>query len=100
MRREIAQVLEARYVEMEGSTFVLDLRAGGVALVKPGGLLVTSSCSRHVGRDGFVGMLQGAADDAHRRARIVAFGQQGADHPVHLDLPETAYLTCVFLEVA
>lgn len=71
----------------------------GFALVKPGGLLVTSSCSRHVDRDAFVGMLQGAAADAHRHARIVAFGQQGADHPIHLDLPETGYLTCVFLEV-
>ena len=71
----------------------------GFALVKPGGILVTSSCSRHVGREAFVGMLQGAAADAHRTARVVAFGQQGADHPVHLDLPETGYLTTVFLEV-
>ena len=76
-----------------------EINRRGFALVKPGGLLVTSSCSRHVGREGFVGMLQGAADDAHRRARIVAFGQQGADHPIHLELPETGYLTCVFLEV-
>lgn len=76
-----------------------EINRRGFALVKPGGLLVTCSCSRHVGRDAFVGMLQGAAADAKRQARIVAFGQQGADHPVHLQLPETAYLTCVFLEV-
>lgn len=72
----------------------------GFALVKPGGVLVTCSCSRHVEREAFTGMLQGAADDARRRARILFFGQQGADHPVLLKLPETEYLTCVFLEVA
>ena len=76
-----------------------EINRRGFALVKPGGLLVTCSCSRHVGREAFVGMLQAAADDARRQARIVAFGQQGPDHPVHLRLPETAYLTCVFLEV-
>lgn len=77
-----------------------EINRRGFALVKPRGLLVTCSCSRHVAREGFVGMLQAAASDAHRHARIVAFGQQGADHPVHLQLAETAYLTCVFLEVA
>ena len=77
-----------------------EINRRGFALVKPGGLLVTCTCSRHVSRDAFVGMLQGAAADAKRQARILLFGQQGADHPVLLQLPETAYLTCVFLEVS
>ena len=77
-----------------------EINRRGFALVKPGGILVTCSCSRNVTRDTFLGMLQAAADDARRRVRIVAFGQQGSDHPVHLKLPETEYLKCVFTEVS
>jgi 23S rRNA (cytosine1962-C5)-methyltransferase len=71
----------------------------GMALVAPGGLLATSSCSRHVDPAAFVGMLQAAADDAKREARILAIGRQAPDHPVPLKLPEAGYLDCVFLEL-
>lgn len=83
----------------EGMRGYREVNRRGFALVKPGGILVTCSCSRNVPRDTFLGMLQAAAFDAHRSARIIAFGQQGADHPIHLKLPETEYLKCVFLEV-
>lgn len=83
----------------EGMKGYREVNRRAFSLVKPGGILATASCSRHVDRAAFVGMLQAAADDAHRPARILAFGGQGADHPVHLRLPETEYLTCVFLEV-
>ena len=83
----------------EGMAGYREVNRRGFALVKPGGLLVTSSCSRHVDRDAFLGMLQAAADDAKRRGRIVRHGSQGADHPVHLRMPETEYLKCVFLHV-
>lgn len=72
----------------------------GMAAVAPGGLLATSSCSRHVTREAFVGVLQASADDAKRSARILAFGGQGPDHPVPLKLPEAAYLDCAFLAIA
>lgn len=83
----------------EGMRGYREVNRRGFALVKPGGILVTSSCSRNVPRDAFLGMLMAAADDARRTARILAFGRQGSDHPIHLKLPETEYLKCVFLEV-
>jgi 23S rRNA (cytosine1962-C5)-methyltransferase len=83
----------------EGMRGYRNLNRLGMSLVAPGGLLATSSCSRHVGRDALVGVLQAAADDARRSARILAVGGQSPDHPVPLKLPEAAYLDCVFLEV-
>ncbi len=83
----------------EGMRGYREINRRGFALVKPGGILATSSCSRNVPRETFIGMLMAAADDARRTARILAFGRQGIDHPIHLKLPETEYLKCVFLQV-
>ncbi|HVO31502.1 MAG TPA: class I SAM-dependent rRNA methyltransferase [bacterium] len=76
-----------------------EINRRGFALVEDGGLLVAGSCSRHVTREAFLGVLLAAANDAKRGARIVHIGSQGPDHPIHLRLPETEYLKCVFLEV-
>ncbi len=83
----------------EGMKGYREVNRRGFALTQPGGILATSSCSRHVTREAFLGVLRAAADDAGRRARVIAVGRQGADHPIHLALPETEYLKCVFLEV-
>jgi 23S rRNA (cytosine1962-C5)-methyltransferase len=83
----------------EGMRGYREINRLGMALVAPGGILATSSCSRHVDHTAFVGVLQAAADDAKRSARILAVGRQGPDHPVPLKLPEAGYLDCVFLEV-
>ena len=83
----------------EGMRGYREVNRLGMALVAPGGILATSSCSRHVDHAAFVGVLQAAADDAKRSARILAVGRQGPDHPVPLKLPEAGYLDCAFLEV-
>lgn len=83
----------------EGMGGYREINRRGFAIVKPGGILATCSCSRHVDRDAFLGMLHAAADDAGRAARILGFGHQGPDHPVHLRMPETDYLKCVFVQV-
>jgi 23S rRNA (cytosine1962-C5)-methyltransferase len=83
----------------EGMRGYRELNRLGMALVAPDGILATSSCSRHVDHSAFIGVLQAAADDAKRSARILAVGRQGPDHPVPLKLPEAGYLDCVFLQV-
>jgi len=83
----------------EGMRGYREINRLAMAVVAPGGILATSSCSRHVDHEAFVGVLQAAADDAKRSARILAVGRQGPDHPVPLKLPEAGYLDCVFLEV-
>jgi len=76
-------------------------RLNGLAmgLLRKGGLLATSSCSYHLERHIFVEMLNVAARDAGRTARIVEMRSQGRDHPVLLAMPETEYLKCAFLEI-
>jgi len=71
----------------------LNLRA--VKMLRPGGILVTCSCSYHVGEGEFVEMLASAAVDAHRSVRILEKRGQSKDHPVVLAIPETSYLKCV-----
>jgi 23S rRNA (cytosine1962-C5)-methyltransferase len=71
----------------------LNLRA--LKMLRPGGVLVTCSCSYHVSQSTFLEMLASAAVDAHRTLRLLEVRGQGKDHPVLLNVPETAYLKCV-----
>ena len=75
----------------------LNLRA--LKMLRPGGVLVTCSCSFHVSEAEFLGMLGSAAADADRRVRILEKRGQSQDHPVLLNVPETAYLKCIIVNV-
>jgi len=75
----------------------LNLRA--LKMLCPGGILVTCSCSYHVSQANFLEMLADAAVDAHRRLRLIEVRGQAKDHPVLLNVPETAYLKCVIASV-
>jgi len=76
----------------------LNLRA--LKMLRSGGLLVTCSCSYHVSEAEFLGVLAQAAQDAHKTLRILASRTQAKDHPILLNLPETAYLKCVLAFVS
>jgi 23S rRNA (cytosine1962-C5)-methyltransferase len=76
----------------------LNLRA--LKMLRPGGILVTCSCSYHVSQGDFLGMLASAALDAHRTLRLIEVRGQSKDHPVLLSVPETAYLKCVIASVS
>ncbi|CAB1130158.1 LSU m5C1962 methyltransferase RlmI [Candidatus Hydrogenisulfobacillus filiaventi] len=75
----------------------INLRA--LKLLRPGGVLVTSSCSYHLSPDAFLGVLASAAHDARRRVRVLEWRGQGPDHPYLPALPETRYLKCAILAV-
>lgn len=76
----------------------LNLRA--LKMIRPGGILVTCSCSYHVSAGDFLGMLAESAADAHRNLRILESRTQAKDHPILLNVPETAYLKCVIAGVS
>jgi len=76
----------------------LNLRA--LKMLRPGGVLVTCSCSYHVSQADFIGMLADAALDAHRTLRLAEVRGQAKDHPILLNIPETAYLKCVIAIVS
>ena len=75
----------------------LNLRA--LKMLRPGGTLVTCSCSHHVSWDEFHGVLAAAAGDAQRRVRLLERRGAAPDHPVVLNIPETEYLKCLILQV-
>jgi 23S rRNA (cytosine1962-C5)-methyltransferase len=76
----------------------LNLRA--LKMLRPGGILVTCSCSYHVSQSNFLEMLASAALDAHRTLRLIEVRGQAKDHPVLLNIPETAYLKCIIANVS
>lgn len=63
-----------------------------IRLVKPGGLLFTSSCSHHVQAERFMETVVHAARSAGRRLQLVRRGGQAPDHPILPNVPETEYL--------
>jgi len=75
----------------------LNLRA--LKMMRPGGLLVTCSCSHHVGWADLEAAVASAAIDAHRRVRLLERRGAAIDHPVVLNLPETEYLKCLVLQL-
>ena len=75
----------------------LNLRA--LKMLRPGGLLVTCSCSHHVGWGDLESAVASAAADAHRRVRILERRGAALDHPVVMNLPESEYLKCLVLQV-
>ncbi|MGH9800467.1 MAG: class I SAM-dependent rRNA methyltransferase, partial [Blastocatellia bacterium] len=75
----------------------INLRA--LRLLNPGGVLITCSCSYHVGEELFLETLMEAARDAGRQVQIVEKRTQGRDHPILLTVPETYYLKCAVLRV-
>lgn len=75
----------------------MNLRA--LRMLRPGGTLVTCSCSHHVSREAFTEVLAHAAADAGRHVRLLETRGAAPDHPEVLTLPETAYLKCLIAQV-
>jgi 23S rRNA (cytosine1962-C5)-methyltransferase len=70
----------------------INLRA--LKLLKPGGYLVTCSCSYNVDEALFGEILWEAAVDARAPVAVVEKRMQSRDHPVLIGVPETYYLKC------
>ncbi|HMF89548.1 MAG TPA: class I SAM-dependent rRNA methyltransferase [Candidatus Angelobacter sp.] len=75
----------------------LNLRA--LRMLRPGGTLVTCSCSFAVSEEAFLQMLTEAAQDTHRLVRVLERRGQSKDHPFLLGVPETSYLKCIVASV-
>ena len=75
-----------------------DINLLALKLLKPGGRLLTFSCSGGISREFFQKILAGAAADARLPIQIVAALGGGLDHPVMLAFPEGDYLKGLMLE--
>jgi 23S rRNA (cytosine1962-C5)-methyltransferase len=84
----------------EATKGYLTINRRALELLRPGGYLITCSCSFHMGREAFREMLVSAARLARREVRLVATCSQSPDHPVLLSFPESEYLKCFVLQTA
>jgi len=73
----------------------INLRA--LKLLRPGGFLVTCSCSYNVSEEMFLDVVSEAAADAAAAVSLVEKRAQGRDHPILINVPETYYLKCLIL---
>jgi 23S rRNA (cytosine1962-C5)-methyltransferase len=73
----------------------INLRA--LRLLKPEGILVTSSCSYHMPEAEFLNLISEAAGDCRRHIQILEKKGQSADHPALAAMPETSYLKCFII---
>ena len=73
----------------------INLRA--MKLLRPGGILVTCTCSYHVDEASFGQIVYEASIDARARMTVLEKRMQSRDHPVVLGVPETYYLKCFIL---
>ncbi len=71
----------------------------GMRLLGRDGLLVSASCSMHLGKDTLVEIVRASGRHLDRHVQIIGQGGQGPDHPVHPAIPETDYLKAVFARV-
>lgn len=76
-----------------------EINLRGIKLVKPGGFLVSSSCTNLVKPELFLDIIQMAAKDAKRKIRQVLFNAQSADHPIIRGQENTHYLKFLIVQV-
>jgi 23S rRNA (cytosine1962-C5)-methyltransferase len=77
-----------------------DVNRVAMALVAPGGWLLTCSCSGLVDADLFQKIVFSASVDARAAFALVARQGAGPDHPVSLDCPEGEYMKGLWLRRA
>jgi len=71
----------------------------GIQVLRPGGILLTCSCSGVVGMDELLGALSQSAQRLQRTVQVLETYTHSVDHPINLAMPETAYLKAVFCRV-
>ncbi len=71
----------------------------GMQVLRPGGILLTCSCSGAVGMDDLLGTIAQVAQRLQRPVQLLESYTHGVDHPIHIAMPETAYLKVVFCRV-
>ena len=76
-----------------------DINLRAMRLLRPGGVLVTNSCSHHMSEAMLLEIAAEASLDAGRSVRVLERRTQAQDHPILLTVPETHYLKCVILQV-
>lgn len=88
--------IKRRKDQKEGEQAYRRLNALGLEVLKDDGILITSSCSFHMDQSKLLNVTRQAAIKQNTNLRLLEYGQQRQDHPVHPAIPETAYLKTLF----
>lgn len=84
----------------EGTLAYRRLNQAALQVLAPDGMLVTSSCSHHMDRGRLLHTVQTAARRSGQFLRLLEYGQQAPDHPIHPAIGETEYLKTLFLSAS
>jgi 23S rRNA (cytosine1962-C5)-methyltransferase len=76
-----------------------DLNRLAARAVRPGGLMLTCSCSGLVDLPTFTSTVHRAASDAGRRMQVLRVAGAGPDHPVEPETPQSGYLKALWLRL-
>jgi 23S rRNA (cytosine1962-C5)-methyltransferase len=90
---------KSRQTIQKAITGYKEINLRGMKLVRPGGFLVTSSCTNLVNPDLFLQVIDMAAKDAKRKLRQVTFQRQASDHPIIKGLENSEYLKFLIVQV-
>ncbi len=86
------KLILSREAEREGQRKYEDLNSLAVSLVRPGGLLITCSCSGLLSLSDFERVVTRGVHRANRRLQYIELTGPGGDHPVLSNCPESQYL--------
>ncbi|NPV14732.1 class I SAM-dependent rRNA methyltransferase [candidate division WOR-3 bacterium] len=91
--------IKAQKQKKNGITGYLKLNRLAMKLLTPGGILVSSSCSHYLFWQDLLDVVAAAAQELNRTFVILDRSQQGPDHPVLPQMPESEYLRCLIVQV-
>ena len=91
--------IKSRKKIKEGLRGYKEINLRAIKMIRPGGFLITCSCSHFFSREDFLEVIEKAAFDAQKRVKLLAFKTQPYDHPILLPLYQSEYLKCALLAV-
>jgi len=91
--------IKSRHNKRDGLRGYKEINLRALHLIRPGGFLISCSCSHFFSREEFLELLAQAGRDAGRRLQLLAYRTQPDDHPVALPLLQSEYLKCALLSV-
>ena len=91
--------VKARNKVQEAKRGYKEINLRALKMIRPGGFLISCSCSHFLGKDDFIGVIIDAARDAGRRIKLLEFRGQPYDHAVLLPLFQSDYLKCALFYV-
>jgi len=92
-------LIKRRKDAKNGKNAYRQLNEFALKIVKPGGMLITASCSHHLPAEDLRTVLVQGARPLKKAIQIIAEGRQGLDHPVQAAMPETSYLKVFYVRV-